>query len=210
MISRNADAGTGPNEFDSPLAVNYYDDGPGETAGGPPHPAVLKLMQAEREKIQLFNAAASRVRTQHEQADGQCPRPRCRCFAPRCPGRLLNRNSNELACWNLEQLDDRTPCKPDSSQRDSRGAPASLGSFPARYGRRPRGRDSLSRMRQARSIFSAGPREKRGRSSSRPMRMVELTTGKSLPRFIPIPTQGAGISRHRVRRTREPCATTRT
>jgi len=41
MISRNADAGTGPNEFAPPLAVNYYDDGPGETAGGRPHPAVL-------------------------------------------------------------------------------------------------------------------------------------------------------------------------
>ena len=56
MTSRNA--GTGPNEFAPPLAVNYYDDRPGDTGGGQPHPAVLKLMHAEREKIEIFKTWA--------------------------------------------------------------------------------------------------------------------------------------------------------
>jgi hypothetical protein len=58
MNSRNTGAGAGPNEFAHPLAVNYYDDGPGDTSGGQPNPAVLKVMQTDREKIELFNAWA--------------------------------------------------------------------------------------------------------------------------------------------------------
>ena len=58
MTLPNSNAGNGPKDFAPPLTVNYYDDGPGDTTGGRPHPAVLKLMQAEREKIELFNAWA--------------------------------------------------------------------------------------------------------------------------------------------------------